>query len=485
MTLAIIFIYLGLVVAIGLLSQRLLRSTGEDYFLASRTIGPFLLLMSLFGTHMTAFSLLGASGEAYHRGIGVFALMASSSALVVPFAILLLAPKVWRLGSIHGYRTQVEFFRDRWGSDALGLCLFAVLVGLLVPYLLIGIKGGGITLAVITGGDVPEWAGSVLMCVVVFGYVTAGGLRGTAWVNAFQTLVFMLLGAVTFVLITRSFGGVGAAMERLAQSSPHLLARGGHIRPLELVTYAAIPLSVAMFPHIFMHWLTARRAQAFRLPVVAYPLCIAIVWLPSVVLGVLGTLDFPGLKGPAANNVLVEMIGLYAPGAMAGLLAAGVFAAVMSSLDSQVLALSTMFTRDVVERYLPGRLNEKATVMAGRCFVAAILAVTLFLALTVDRSLFRLGIWSFSGFAALAPIIVAALYWRRSTGSGAFGSLAATAATWIYFFQKGWQQPGYTVVGSGVMPVAVMLAVSAGTMILVSLATRPPESERISKFFSS
>ena len=66
MTLAVIFAYLGLVLLVGGLSHRLFRGTGEDYFVASRTIGPFLLLMSLFGTNMTAFLILGASGEAYH-----------------------------------------------------------------------------------------------------------------------------------------------------------------------------------------------------------------------------------------------------------------------------------------------------------------------------------------------------------------------------------------------------------------------------------
>ena len=84
MTTTIIFVYLGMVLSIGLLSNRLFRGTGEDYFVASRSIGPFLLLMSLFGTNMTAFAILGASGEAYHSGIGVFALMPSGSALIIP-----------------------------------------------------------------------------------------------------------------------------------------------------------------------------------------------------------------------------------------------------------------------------------------------------------------------------------------------------------------------------------------------------------------
>ena len=76
MTLAVIAVYMALVLAVGALAHRLFQGTGEDYFLATRSIGPFVLLMSLFGTQMTAFSLLGASGQAYRTGIGVFGLMA-------------------------------------------------------------------------------------------------------------------------------------------------------------------------------------------------------------------------------------------------------------------------------------------------------------------------------------------------------------------------------------------------------------------------
>ena len=120
----IIFGYIGLVLFIGVLSHRLFRGTGEDYFVASRTIGPFMLLMSLFGTNMTAFAILGASGEAYHEGIGVFSLMASASALIIPSVFFFVGTRAWALGKKFGYLTQVQYFRDRWGSDALGLFLF-------------------------------------------------------------------------------------------------------------------------------------------------------------------------------------------------------------------------------------------------------------------------------------------------------------------------------------------------------------------------
>jgi len=163
----VICVYLLMVLAIGGLSHRLFRGTGEDYFVASRTIGPFLLLMSLFGTNMTAFSILGASGEAYSHGIGVFGLMASSSALVIPTIFLFVGTRVWRLGKTHGYVTQAQFLRDRFQSDSVGLLIFIVLTLLVIPYLLIGVMGGGITASHITGGEIPQWVGSLAVCVVV------------------------------------------------------------------------------------------------------------------------------------------------------------------------------------------------------------------------------------------------------------------------------------------------------------------------------
>ena len=167
MILTVIIFYLGLVLAVGMLSHRLFRGTGEDYFLATRSIGSFVLLMSLFGTHMTAFSLLGASGESYRTGIGVFSLMASSSALVVPVVYYFVGTRLWALGKRHGYITQVQYFRERWDSEAIGLVLFVVMVVLVVPYLLIGVMGGGLTLGQITDHRVPEWAGSLAVCAVV------------------------------------------------------------------------------------------------------------------------------------------------------------------------------------------------------------------------------------------------------------------------------------------------------------------------------
>jgi SSS family solute:Na+ symporter len=484
MILAVIIIYFAAVLAIGSISVKLFRNTGEDYFVATRTIGPFVLFMSLFGTHMTAFTILGASGEAYHTGIGVFALMASSSALVVPSIFFFVGPRIWSLGKRFGYLTQIQFFRDRWDSSALGLVLFVVLMAFLLPYLLIGVMGGGTTLNQITGGLIPEWLGGLIVCGVVLIYVTTGGMRGTAWVNTFQTLVFMIFGALAFYIIVKNMGGLAHAMDQVALEHPELLVREGKIQPWEMLSYTLIPLSAGMFPHLFIHWLTSSKAENFKFTIRLYPISIAFVWFPSVMLGVLGTLSFPELKGAAANSVLIRMIEMHAPGVLAGLLAAGVISSVMNSLDSQVLAIGSMFTQDILEHYgWISKKNERQHVLLGRIFVATFVALSYLLSLVTNRSIFRLGIWCFTGFASLFPLIIAALFWKRSNKYGAFASIFSVIALWLFFFLKAGNDQNYTLGGSGIMPVVLMIIVSSLMLIVVSLLTPALSEDRITKFF--
>src|SRR5512134_2001944 len=94
----IVFGYLAIVLYIGVFAFRRGRNTSEDFFLASRALGPYVFILSLFGTNMTAFAILGSSGLAYQRGIGVFGLMASSSGIVIPLTLLLIGTRLWGLG---------------------------------------------------------------------------------------------------------------------------------------------------------------------------------------------------------------------------------------------------------------------------------------------------------------------------------------------------------------------------------------------------
>ena len=222
--LIIIVCYLGLLLALGIISSRSFRGTSKDYFVASHSIGPFLLLMSVFGTTMTAFALVGSTGKAFERGIGVYGLMASISGLVHAAVFFLIGIRLWVYGKKYGFVTQIQFFRARFDSQRIGYVLFPILAMLVVPYLLIGIIGAGKTVLPVTAGAfpdlfpnaaTPQWAGGIpvwltglVICGVVMTYVFLGGSRGAAWANTFQTIVFMVMGLVAFVFIANSLGGL-------------------------------------------------------------------------------------------------------------------------------------------------------------------------------------------------------------------------------------------------------------------------------------
>jgi SSS family solute:Na+ symporter len=533
-----VFIYLAAVLYIGIFAFRQAKGTGkaEDYFLASRSLGPFVFLFSLFGTNMTAFAILGSSGHAFSNGIVTFGLMASSSGLVIPLTIFLMGTRVWALGKKYGFMTPVQMFRDRWECGHIGTVIFVVQAVLLVPYIIIGIMGGGTTLNVISGGVVPYWFGGAIVALVVMSYVFFGGMRGTAWVNTFQTILFLVFGVIAILVIGYGMGGFrSAANAMLASPALAPLLTRERISPLYFFSYTFIPLSAIAFPHILIFCLTAEKMNHFKKTVIFYPLCILAIWLPCVFLGVMANRvgDVPQIKAKqearqtlartgktlapeardelreqaAGDDVIMLLLKQYAPLWLAGLLGAGIMAAVMAS-DSQILALSTMFTEDVFAFYGgKRRFGEKVQVQTGRLFIVLITLFAYAVALRAPETIFELAIqYAFSGFAALSPLLVAALFWKGSTKWGALAvtlwSAAAVVATAVFQHAVPAPAPGpplvvWTVGGMealsrtpggtavfGFMPVVPMVLVSALLMVVVSLATKKPAQATVAKYFS-
>jgi SSS family solute:Na+ symporter len=506
----IVFSYLALVLYIGIFAFRGARGAAagaEDYFLAGRSLGPAVFLLSLFGTNMTAFTILGSAGHAFANGVLTFGLMASSSAFIIPLTLFFVGTRMWALGKRHGFMTPVQMFRDRWECGHIGTVIFAVQAALLVPYIVIGVMGGGTALRAITGGVVPYWLGGAVVALVVMSYVFFGGMRGTAWVNTFQTVLFLSFGAVALFVIGRGMGGFAAAMESLLESpgTAPLLTRE-RVSPWFFFSYTFIPLSTIAFPHITIFCLTARRMAQFRRTVIFYPLCILAIWLPCTFLGVAANAmrdtpridqklearaalaaaspDMPateraGLRRQAAgDDVVLVMLERYAPLWLAGLLGAGIMAAVMAS-DSQILALSTMFTEDVFAFYGgTARFGEAVQVQTGRLFVVLLTVVAYAVALQAPQSIFDIAVqYAFSGYAALSPLLFAALFWRRSTKWGALAVALWTASAVIYTARV----PG-ALAWYGLMPVVPMTIVSGLLMIVVSLVTRPPSAKTIDRY---
>ena len=207
---------------------------------------------------MTAFAILGSSGQAYRQGIGIYGLMASSSGFVIPLTIFFIGTRLWALGKRFGHQTQVQFFRDRWECDGIGTVIFALSAAMLVPYMIISIMGGGTVLQDISTPKgahdplIPYWLGCAIVAVVVTINVFFGGMRGTVWVNIFQTILFLCFGAVAVVVIShhlpKSFGEYIADMAHNPKTSS-LVTRERMPRDVFLELYA----DPAVLDHVSAH----------------------------------------------------------------------------------------------------------------------------------------------------------------------------------------------------------------------------------------
>ena len=216
----------------------------------------------------------------------------------------------------------------------------------------------------------------------------------------------------------------------------------------------------------------------------------------------------------ASNNsdsVLLEMLKAYVPDGdlvakfLAGLLAAGIISAVMGSDCHQILGLSTMFTKDIFNFYAGRKgMSEKTVVNMGRAFILIINGVAYIIALG-RPPIFDLAVtYAFSGFAALAPMMIAALFWKRSTKWGGLACtlwVAATVGFMVYAEGFHHYRADDIIVGIGSFKILFMssqaklsflnfsmvMPMTIGSVLLVwlvSLITRPPSQATIDRYFS-
>ncbi len=483
------------------------RNSAVDFFLASRGCGAFLLVMTIFGTTMTSFALVGSTGEAYRRGIGVYGQMASWSGLVHSACFFLIGTKLWYHGKRFGYSTQIQYFTDRFQSPAIGFILFPILVGWVVPYVVVNVLGSGNIIQTVTAGafptvfptdtpatsgGIPPWLGSAMVCITVLAYVFGGGMRSLSFANGVHATVLILLGGVILFLIVGTLGGADKASMLVAQEHPNLLVRGqgdDSIGHLGFLTYMFVPLSVGMFPHLFQHWMTAKDVKTFRPVVILHPLFIMLVWAPCVLLGVWASIAT--LKGvpviPAnldePNKVLGILVKKLTNPTVAGFLGVGIVSATMS-LDSQFLALSSMFTHDILLRaFGEKRLGDKQRILFGRSLVVAIVVLAYLVSLYAPRSVYTLGVWCFTGFSGLFPLVFSSLYWKRVTAVGAIGSIVAALAVWVYLFRESGWGMNKDYLFMGMMPAAPIFFAATVALVVVSLITRPPAKDVVERFF--
>lgn len=465
-------LYTAVIVGIGLWSTKYSKKSLEDYAMASREFKALVLFGSVFGANISAVTLIGIPGGAYHRGWIMWPYFVSSWAWLTPLLFYALGSRAWVIAQKFGYMTIAEMIGGRWKSKTLAYVTSVILLIYTIPYLMTGLIGGAVTLEVLTKGLIPYWLGALIVTVVVLYYLLMGGLRGAAWVNTFQTVMFLVGGVLIFFIVASVLGGPAESTRAVLEKYPELLNRSKMPWQVFFSYGIILSLSVAMFPQVFMRLLTGRNPKSLKQMSLIYPVGGLLIFFAMAYVGMWGKPIFPNLQGPASDSILPMLLSHFASPWVTGLLGAAVFAALMSTMDSQLMAAATMIMKDFLLKR-KNKFAEDKTVRIAQLVVLVLAVISYFLALGKFAGIIKIIEFAFAGFALLWVPMFGALYWRRCTEQAALISLVASQAILISL-TLGWLPKSLCF---GMLPGLPALVVGFVLLVVISYLTPAPPAQ--------
>lgn len=438
-TLVLFALYLAAMVGIGLWAARRSGGTQEGFFLGGRKLSSFVVALSAVSSGRSAWLVLGASAVAWDRGLS--ALWLFPGYVTAEFLLLFSLGRRLRVRSANiGAITIPEVLSGlsrgedgRLGSSRLPIkpVAGAIVVLFLTSYVSAQLVAGGKALEAIFHIDGATW-GLCLTAGIVLAYTFLGGYRAVAITDVVQA-VFMIVGLVVLPLAGLAHvGGFSGLREALLAIDPELLAwsRGWK------TALAGLAIGLGSFgsPPILTRAMSIRDPrQLVRASIIGTSWNVVMA-SGALLIGLVGraihasATDFPGADPEHLYAMLgAEMSRELLFGGFVGVLLAALFAAIMSTCDSQLLVVASSFVRDFRGKSLDGRGHGGVATSRLAVFVAIFVAVSISFGAEKSVQTFVLFSWDALG-SAFGPALLALLFWKRTTALGVFASMIAGVA---------------------------------------------------------
>ncbi len=459
--------YLLLLVGIGAWSARFSSQGVGEFFVGGRRMNRVVVALSAVVSGRSAWLLLGVTGMAFAQGAS--ALWAVVGYTVVEGVLFFtLAVRLRRFAEVHDSVTLPDVFAARFGDEdgRLRAVLAVILIAFMVSYVSAQFAAGGKAIGASFG--LGTGTGVVLTAFIVLLYTGVGGFLAVSLTDTLQA-VFMLVGLFAVpVLAVGDAGGWDAVTTALAGEvgflDPTALGFGAF---LGLV---GIGLGSPGNPHIVVRYMAIDDARNLRFAGVVGTLWNVLMGGAAVIIGVVGRVYFADaalLPGADTENLYPVLAQTHLPPLLFGIVVASIFAAIMSTADSQLLVAASAVVRDLVQ----GRgavLSDTQLVRLSRAAVALLVVAALALGVVAEQLVFWLVLFAWAGLgASVGPPLILALYWRGTTRAGVFAGLVTGALTTVVWYLT-------PALKSRLYELIPAVLVSAVATVLVSRATRPP-----------
>lgn len=478
-----LLVYLLLMIAIAYWAygKRRAEDSGKKsshYYVGGRSLGWVILVFTLLASGASAGTFIGAPGLVYDQGYGwVLAIMGQAP---VAFLVLgLLGKRFAILARKLNIITLIDVLRHRYESSAvIGLAAIGIVL-FLTAYMVAQFTGGGRVIQALTG--VPYTWVVIIAAGVVTVYTALGGFLADAVSDTFQGIIMILGGIVLWVAVLSVVGGMSSVSERVERIDPELLllpGAGEFSARLMFSYFVVFGLMAVALPHLTVRAMSYRDTASMHKAMFAGPVIMALFTLGFSTMGIVARVLLPDIETGdlAVPTLIIDTL----PGPLAGALLAAPLAAIMSTVDSMLLIVSSTIVRDIYVTYVRPQTSDRRATTIGSGVSAACGLVVLLLALRPPDYLEYLVIFSIGGLGSMFFVpLVGGLYWKRGNVTAALLSMVGGLTTFVVTTQ--WVPDA----ALDMDPAVVSLLMSAALYALGAYVGPAPRREVVIKFWGT
>ncbi len=462
--LLITIFYVMLCIGIGIWASKKVSSSTDDYWVAGRKVGTFANSWAMMAALGSGGSILGVNGLAYTAGVPYVFAMYAGAVVGFPFASILVAEHLRDLK----VRTIPEYLNIRYNNKALSIIVPIIIMIAMEVYIVAQLKAAGITATYLLG--IPYHYAVIITAIIFTLYVSIGGMWAITLTDVIQgILMFAVVMLLSLVVVTK-FGGAHTLISQATTSAPHF----GQIKDMSFISYAGAfvvwLIAGCTVPHLVMRVFTSRDAYSAKLSLNYSMILYALLTFVGVLaIASAGQVVFPGLKD--ADTVFLKVMEHFLPNALIrGIAVSAVLAAVMSTTDALILAVTSAAANDIYKKHIKSDATEKEVVRLSLVitWIAGLLAI--YFALNPPKLLTMLytAAVGLLGSSLLAPILMG-IWWKRATPKAALMSCVSGGVSYCYLLWFTKMPP--------LSQVLVSVPISFFVLIIASYFTEATETE--------
>jgi sodium/pantothenate symporter len=429
-----LILFLAIIFIIGFWASTYLKSSDsflQEYFLGGRQLGGFILAMTMTATYGSASSFIGGPGAAYTQGLG-WVLLSMAQLATGYFVLMILGKKFAIVTRKYKAVTLVDFLKERYESKWVVLLSAASIIIFLFSAMAAQWVGGARLIESVTG--LSYTSALFLFAASVLIYVIIGGFRAVALTDAVQGTVMFVGTLILLIATIIAGGGIPNIISDLTAENPNLITPygfDGGLTPLYVSSFwILVGVGVVGLPQITVRAMSYKNAKSMHRALIIGTIVIGFIMLGMHLIGVFARSVLPGIE--VADTVMPLLAMEVLPAWLAGLVLAAPMAAIMSTVDSLLLLVSSAVVKDVYLNYIkPNASNQ--TIKNLSFGVTTVLGVLVFLiALSPPDLIIWLNLFSFGGLeAAFIWPVVMGLYWRSGNKYGAVSSMVVGVGSYM------------------------------------------------------